>query len=266
MAEAYSSSDEDSEDEFIVMEGWMMKQGGWMKSWSRRYFSLTRDQKLTYYEDKEKKKRKGDINLQHVTEVTTASYPDNCIVLIGKQLKRDFHIQTRTGKRKKWMDAIKNISSGRGMPKKKKKKPKKKLQSTPVGVGIIPAQPIVQPFVQPVNVLMRAHSAPPALSAGSMVVSPVSTVQYFPVQQVYAPQPMYASAQMIPAPQPAYIQPQYPAQVPLQHQPRSNPLPSAPSYHGSVAAPARLSREYAYSRAEGEPGGRKYHEGTSTNR
>lgn len=225
-----------------------------MKSWSRRYFSLTRDQKLTYYEDKEKKKKKGDINLQHVTEVTTASYPDNCIVLIGKQLKRDFHIQTRAGKRKKWMDAIKNISSGRGMPKKKKKKPRKKLKSTPVGVGIVPAapiaQPIVQPLVQPVNVLMRTHSAPPG---------------YYPVQQVYAPQPMYASAQMIPAPQPAYIQPPYPAQVPLQHQPRSNPLPSAPSYHGSVAAPARLSREYGYSRAEGEPG-RTYHEGTSTTR
>jgi hypothetical protein len=238
-------SEEEIDDDGIVLEGWLAKQGGWMKSWTRRWFVISMDQKMTYYTDEDKKTKKGEINLQYVTEVTTASYPDNCIVIIGKKLKRDYHLQTAKGKRKKWMNAIKSISTGAGLQAKRRKK-KQSRKSVKVSPVLYASQPPLRPIMQPINVVMRQQSAP----VGTVYHTPPvvlhsPSVSYAPVQPMYAAQPMYAT-------QPMYsTAPMMPHQVqPLPLRTVSAPPPPVnPNWdQASLAAPASI----AQSRAEGE--------------
>jgi len=210
-----------------------------MKNWTKRYFVLTNNQKLTYYTDKDKKVLKGEINLKHVTEITTASFPDNCIVLIGKHLKRDYHLQSTKAKRKKWMAALKAISVGKPWPPKKQKKAKSTQH--------------LQTVVQPVYVSLRSTSAP----VGILSPPIVSPIAYYPVGAAVQPMPMYgapapvmyntAAASILPKRQhPPYVATKqqhqkrvpYGAQIP-QH---ARPPPTAPTWDGSYSGPPPTRR------------------------
>jgi len=53
----------------IVHQGWMMKQGGLVKSWKRRYFVLKTNRVLNYYESDNSSMVKGSIELNKVIGV-----------------------------------------------------------------------------------------------------------------------------------------------------------------------------------------------------
>jgi len=53
----------------IVQQGWMMKQGGLVKSWKRRYFVLKTNKVLNYYESDNSSMVKGSIELSKVIGV-----------------------------------------------------------------------------------------------------------------------------------------------------------------------------------------------------
>jgi len=53
----------------IVQQGWMMKQGGLVKNWKRRYFVLKTNKVMNYYESDNSSMVKGYVQLTEVSSV-----------------------------------------------------------------------------------------------------------------------------------------------------------------------------------------------------
>merc|ERR1719228_2118004 len=91
----------------IVQQGWMMKEGGLVKSWKRRYFVLKTNKVLNYYESDNSSMVKGNVTLSEV-------------VSVQKKQKKSFSLVTQkrtwnfacasTEVRDKWVDNIANVA------------------------------------------------------------------------------------------------------------------------------------------------------------
>ena len=96
--------------EDIALQGYMSKQGGFVKNWKRRYFVLSlKDQRLYYFTDENKKEIKGFIDLPHARVVSSDS--KGKFALRGSShfevvtAGRTFHIEApSTALRTAWME------------------------------------------------------------------------------------------------------------------------------------------------------------------
>lgn len=99
-------------------EGWMTKQGGMIKSWKRRWFSLVGTN--LFYSEKQGKKELGTINLKEVTDVSDApESKKSCAFKLVVPNVRTYIIAADNDKDKQdWMAAIKNAigSSNSSVP------------------------------------------------------------------------------------------------------------------------------------------------------
>jgi serine/threonine protein kinase len=99
---------------YTVLEGWLTKEGAWMKSWKQRWFVLTTEQLLYYQTDTglEKVKPKGVINLNDtfVAELPKAASADETLFYIDVKGKRRYPIKASCqDERDEWIEAINNL-------------------------------------------------------------------------------------------------------------------------------------------------------------
>jgi len=97
----------------IIKEGWLTKQGGDTKSWKKRWIILE-GKKLTYFVDKNKKDKKGFIDLNSASAVNFINkYMNkvNCFNIVTPQ--RTWVMSAQTAEEgQSWCDAIKILLPG----------------------------------------------------------------------------------------------------------------------------------------------------------
>src|SRR3989338_4837337 len=94
--------DSDEDDDRVLMEGWIVKEGELRKSWKRRYMTLTRN-KIRYYARKEGRFRKGRSRLKgtiktsdiiSLSKIDVYKRHENCLALNSG--RRTYFITTST--------------------------------------------------------------------------------------------------------------------------------------------------------------------------
>lgn len=95
-----------------MKEGWMIKQGGFVKTWKKRYFKIIGTE-IHYYSD-EGNIEKGSLNLKNATDISIAnknecSHQPALKVKIEKPKKRTYYFQAQDEKdRDSWIIAFQN--------------------------------------------------------------------------------------------------------------------------------------------------------------
>lgn len=104
-----------TESYFIIKDGFLTKQGGFFKSWHRRWFSLMG--KDLYYAKTKGDKEKGRIDLESATQVALApeSKKANTFKIVIPNV-RTYLIQADTEKEcKEWVEIIQKVMSGENL-------------------------------------------------------------------------------------------------------------------------------------------------------
>lgn len=96
----------------VIKQGFLVKQGHFIKNWKRRSFVLTRD-RLSYYENEDSAQPRGSIDLKDIATVEPA----------GDGKRDSFRIATRQGKtyliqasseqeKEEWMNTVEAVRRG----------------------------------------------------------------------------------------------------------------------------------------------------------
>lgn len=105
-----------SDADSIVLEGWLTKRGGMVKSWKKRWFQLSLDGVLRYYSSKGEKKPSGVINIKELRNVESVENDTNIpgVLFHVTVPSRTYYLIAETSEdARKWQRAVNLVFEGK---------------------------------------------------------------------------------------------------------------------------------------------------------
>ncbi len=102
-------------DELIIKQGWMQKEGKIIRSWRTRYFKLQKNGKMGYYHHENEEHAIATFNVKKLTKLACKSWSNTNRKRYGIKVytpHRDWKFLCQnTQERNEWINAIANVSN-----------------------------------------------------------------------------------------------------------------------------------------------------------